>query len=537
MSEQARVKQWGDTFLRPLLIAGMLSCLMASAVQVLELVFQGWDGTYVVIFSFLAGMEGLLSERMLHQRGIYGPSYLMSRGAELVVLLLLLKFASYLSLGLGQLVLDARSWAKDLGSILTLQDMFIGTLFVCMWGCAIVVGRVALQLDVQEITERPPPDKASSRYYMWMTRPQPSSNREAVLKELGELFVWGGLVMLLIPAGLHLLASVNQNSPVSALAFSRTFAVPTLLYFVLGIALMSQGQFSVLRASWQIQELNVQQGIAARWLLWAIIFMVLIGVAALLLPTGYSLGPLRALLGLLGFVVNLFFFFFTFLIFLLTLPFSLLMSNVERPEAPAFEPGPVFQPVQASSGSPVLEAIISFVFWVAVAGIVVYALIRFLRDRFGGPNAAQFSVTWWERVLIWLRTLWMRWRTWGERIQQRLVRRPAGPEGGQERAGLLERLLFPGRMPPRGLIRYFYVSAARRAAQAGRTRRPGQTPYEYQESLDERFPDLEPDLAGLTEAFIRARYSHHPVEREDVEAVRPLWQRIKALLRRHRVRT
>ncbi|HSJ53056.1 MAG TPA: DUF4129 domain-containing protein, partial [Anaerolineae bacterium] len=74
----------------------------------------------------------------------------------------------------------------------------------------------------------------------------------------------------------------------------------------------------------------------------------------------------------------------------------------------------------------------------------------------------------------------------------------------------------------------------RRAAQAGQPRRPAQTPYEYEASLGGQFPDLEPDLSGLTEAFVEARYSPEPVEPEDVDRVKPLWQRVKAALRRRR---
>jgi hypothetical protein len=102
-------------------------------------------------------------------------------------------------------------------------------------------------------------------------------------------------------------------------------------------------------------------------------------------------------------------------------------------------------------------------------------------------------------------------------------------------AARVSRFFFPGRLPPREQIRYFYLSAGRRAAQAGQPRRPGQTPYEYRSSLDHRFPELEPDLEGLTEAFVGARYSPRPVDTEDAEAVKPLWQRIKAALRRRRI--
>jgi hypothetical protein len=90
-------------------------------------------------------------------------------------------------------------------------------------------------------------------------------------------------------------------------------------------------------------------------------------------------------------------------------------------------------------------------------------------------------------------------------------------------------------LPPRELIRYFYLSTARRASQAGQSRAPGETPFEYRSTLDQQFPELEPDLEGLTDAFVEARYSQRPVRREDALAVKPLWQRIKAVLQRRRI--
>ena len=116
----------------------------------------------------------------------------------------------------------------------------------------------------------------------------------------------------------------------------------------------------------------------------------------------------------------------------------------------------------------------------------------------------------------------------------RLVRRPL-QERSRGGPGSAFRFFFPGRLPPREMVRYFYLSVAKRAAQAGQSRRAGQTPYEYQATLDEHFPELEPDLAGLTETFVKARYSREAVERREAETVKPLWQRLKAALRRRRV--
>lgn len=107
---------------------------------------------------------------------------------------------------------------------------------------------------------------------------------------------------------------------------------------------------------------------------------------------------------------------------------------------------------------------------------------------------------------------------------------------GRVRAEVLPRFFSLRRLSPRNLVRYFYLSTARRASRAGQPREPGQTPYEYRSSLGRRFSELEPDLSGLTEAFVQARYSPRPVEKEDAERVRPLWQRIKAALQRRRLK-
>jgi hypothetical protein len=133
-----------------------------------------------------------------------------------------------------------------------------------------------------------------------------------------------------------------------------------------------------------------------------------------------------------------------------------------------------------------------------------------------------------------VRALWWQWLRWRREVRTRLEERRA--ERRAERAlGMREqRFLSLRGLPPRELIRFFYLSMARRADQAGMRRLPGQTPYEYRAELDRRFPDLEPDVEGLTEAFVAARYSPKPVAQEDAEAVKPLWQRVKAALRRRR---
>ena len=85
---------WVENLLRPVLIAVMMVCLAVPLVRILEWMRPGWQGTYFLVFCFFAGLEGILSERSLRRRRITGWSYLGSRAAEALILLIILKVAN-----------------------------------------------------------------------------------------------------------------------------------------------------------------------------------------------------------------------------------------------------------------------------------------------------------------------------------------------------------------------------------------------------------------------------------------------------------
>ena len=65
MNEQGSASRWVEDLLRPTLIAAMMACLTAPLVVGVEWLMPGWDGTYLLVFAFLASLEGILSERAL----------------------------------------------------------------------------------------------------------------------------------------------------------------------------------------------------------------------------------------------------------------------------------------------------------------------------------------------------------------------------------------------------------------------------------------------------------------------------------------
>jgi len=529
MTEQQAGNLWIENLLRPALIAGMMVCLASPFVQILGWILGDWDGTVFLVFCFLASLEGILSERTLQKRRITGWAYASSRGIEALLLLLLLKVSNYVPLGLEQLVADARMWPIDPYLFVSGLDLFTGLVFLPLWLGSIYVARVAMALDVDEHQASPPEDKTSPEYYLWLTQPPMVRDRQERLAWLGEAFVWGGFVLL----------------GASALIFwilptTRPAALPTLLYFALGVALLSQARFSVTRMGWQVQGLSIQPGIARRWLLWAALFLCGVALIALLLPTGYAMGPWLAILTLFGALFRGIMLVLSTLYFLLILLLSLLFPNVKAPERPPtpLEPMPPFEPTPEPSVTPGIQALLSVLFWSIILIVVGYTLFRFWEDRFGAVSDEEGPEgRWWQRLLAWLQALWQQWGAWRRGVQARMsrlqIRRRRMELGG---TGAF-RAFFPGRLPPRERVRYYYLSAEWRAAQAGQPRAQHQTPYEYRDELDQRFPDLEPDLEGLTEAFIEARYSRRPVEQADAEEVKPLWQRIKTALRRRRKRT
>ena len=516
-----------DNLLRPVMIAGMLACLAAPMVYLLQRLGLGYSANYFMIFAFLASLEGILSERALQRRRVTGWAYLASRLSEALLLLVLLKLSTYLALGYDQLVADAQGWVTNPYSFFSPLDLFLGLVFLLMWGGSLRVARLTLELDVTEPRSSPPEDKTSAQYYMWLTKPAVVRDRQETLAWLNEVVLWGGIVLLLASAAVHFLVES-----------AGALAVPALLYFALAVALLTQARFSVTQSGWQAQGIESAPEVARRWLLWAVLFLLAVSLVALILPTYYTLGPLQACLGALGMVYGALSFLVSFLFFLVMLPFALLLPNVDNPTPPPLDivPSPAGDPVVAGTSAPWLEILGSALFWVVVLVILGYALYRFLRDRVGGPEDGEPPEgALWVRFRAWLRDLWQRLRAWRQGLRDELALRRAARRASTPLAGRLSRLFSPGRLPPREMVRFFYLSAARRAAQAGQPRRSGQTPYEYQDSLDERFPELEPDLEGLTGAFIQARYAPRPVVQEDVAAVKPLWQRVKAALRRRRI--
>jgi hypothetical protein len=134
-------------------------------------------------------------------------------------------------------------------------------------------------------------------------------------------------------------------------------------------------------------------------------------------------------------------------------------------------------------------------------------------------------LAWLLQQLSWL---WRDTRVWAGQVSERartLLRRPITIRPARIPA------LRLGRLAPRELVRYFYRSTLRRAAEGGLPRRAAQTPFEYSATLARHLPEAQQDIAELTDAFVIAEYSPRPVGHADAQRARRPWERVRRRLR------
>jgi hypothetical protein len=112
------------------------------------------------------------------------------------------------------------------------------------------------------------------------------SNRGSIRQGMTNRIFAIGCGMAIITA----LTRLNFRSLWGDQPIPKTSVIYILAYFLLGLTLLSLTQFSTQRAIWAWDRVSISPGIAKKWLLYSLIFLVILVLIALILPTEYSLG-------------------------------------------------------------------------------------------------------------------------------------------------------------------------------------------------------------------------------------------------------
>ncbi len=312
-----------------------------------------------------------------------------------------------------------------------------------------------------------------------------------------------------------------------------------LLYFILGLALLSQSRLMALQTRWNLQHIPISSNnLVRQWGMYSLFFLLLLVLIVGLLPTGHSFGLFSILSTLFIFLINILFIvgqlFVALITILLSLPF--LLFGKKTPFAfrfstlPAWAPSPVEAPLP-TSGDAIWALVRSILLWGSLILIILYSLTRFLREHDNLLHALRKT-----RIINWLIFAWQWLRrnvngTWDDLSR-------AIADGWQNIVSRLEGkhiLPRPGwislrSLDPRQRIYFFYLAMVRRGDEHGLKRKPSQTPSEYAATLEKDLPLAGEDIDSITKAFVEARYSRHEINSQDADTVKTIWGRIRQAL-------
>ncbi len=433
-------RDWVGFLFRPLLISGMLTCIAAAWVWFLEFALAPWSGSYLIWIVGAVTLETLLVERQLRRRrlALEETHTWQTRLAEIGMMLLLVKAASYISSGWQGFIRDLSRWAADPATFFNLESV-IGTLIVAtLWMLSSSIAGNLAEIE----------DERS-----WPGEP------EAARAKLQEDFMVGA-VLLLVAVGAERLALSPAGLSLRPVQLGELAVLP-IVYVGLGLLLLGQMRLSLLLAEWNRQQVPVSSGIEHRWAVWSVLFVAGISALVLFLPAGEtSLGVyvLDVTISIIFFVAQLLAFLVYLLLSLLFLPFGLLRTQpTQSPRPPQF---PKFPPPAETGPMPDWLSSIQTVILGVLIVLMVFLIVRtYWRDRRASgiwKTIGDLLGAAWNGLLAWLRGS-------TRRVQQILRRAPA--PRGVESPGLTLAWWRAWRAPTaRERVRRLYLALLERVA-------------------------------------------------------------------------
>ena len=525
-----------EKLLQPLAICALLACIAISISQFLQRLWPGFPIALGVGMATLTAAESIWAHRVLEGRALGSEDRTRFRFVEWVVLALVARFAPYLHLGGARLAADLDRWSLQPGGFFALE--FLGALMLmgAFWGTALYLVR-----NLDELEASPWEEKVSTRsdeYDLRSSMPQHGQvDRQTVLGRITSVYYVGGAVLLLFAgmARLDYAAGFPQRP-----AATSAIVLNALVYFVLGLLLISQAQYTIQRARWQIQQVPVLDRIGRRWFVMVVIFLSLIALVSALLPIGYSVGILQVIATVIMWVIfGLAQVFFTILFLagiLASWVSSLFGISLNMPDMSmqAPPPPPMASDPTAGAGPAWWALVRSLLFWGILVAIVLYSLFGFARDRWGVLEG--FSFGRWLNMFL---DLWRGLRggardvlgMWGRSLSAGVAR--------LRRRGMDATTWWHphmGRLTPQERIRYYYISTLHRATRQGVERPDSATPLEYRERLIQALPESGSEIEELTQAFVEARYSVHDMPDEQAQGVARVWRALRRALNQRRRR-
>lgn len=516
------------------LLVLLITALMTGPALVVEtLLVEGPWSLLLPLLAFVA-MEGMLTTQWLtrpQQRQLDRFQYRIAEGVFLALVVRLLTWAitdTPLTADTLYLYWQTPFAFLDLPFVVYLLLTFIA------WQETIYLTNLFLRLpldagELYSVTKRPQTSELDD------DRRLRQSDRIGLAHQFLTHLVNGGIVLVLCTA----VTTIDMSGMAGEFDFRflGRLGIPPLLlgalfvYLLLGLWLYSQTRWQTLQVRWQLERTTIAPALGQQWNRAALWLILGIAAAAAFLPIGSTFALSRILHFLILVIVGIVELILFVLVFLLNLPLALLAQNSngvepERIEPPDLTPPEMLIPPEVSSGPNLLA---NGLFWLALVVMTLLAVAFFLRERNFFLEKSRLN-QWWQMIWLVLRNWWYGIRGRVAHLSHALQQRPRGDE--ETAAASPWHFFRLGTLSPREQIRYFYLAAVRRAGEKGVEREQTETPLEFAQDLKSSWPEADDAIDELTTAFLHARYSPQPIQKEDVNPVKRTWQQLKSSLRR-----
>jgi hypothetical protein len=515
------------TFLNFGLVSAMLACLAFITAKLIEILYPDWGVRGLWILAFIVALESLVIHytRERYMKFIENPY--LATAAEWVILILFSKLFIMFQSGLSNFWPEILSWQSQfLESFFDIEYSLLLFCILVIWMLARIFGQPIIQLEEDhDLMEQ---EKLGVTF---------NDRQDARRSLIGLIFVLGFIMIGL---------TVVLKGDVKFVPFDKTpfkvFIFVLLAYFSLAFIFMALNQFNIMRARWYFNDISVHPDLAKRWLFFTLIFIALVLLTIIFLPTNFTLG----LYPVLETIFKVIIYIFGIIQFILLFPIAFVISifnsllSIENSNQTVAPTLPEFTPNETdiTKSLPWLDIVKSILFWLVFISVIVLAVRYYINNRKGLKEFFK-SI----RISGWLIDIW-RWVKHGFRKIGQFTLETAQKGYHQvrnffaEREGKLPSLMdLIRRASPRQAVILTYWDWVRWNKEHGLRRRDSQTPNEYAAVLEKRWPEISRQLDKFTNQFIIARYTRHSIDRKQANEAQERLTALKNFIRHNDINT
>jgi hypothetical protein len=498
---------------------GMMICFASTAILLAQRLIPDWNDRGMIAACTVAAVEAFFSFWLLNHLTVAQRQPIFFRLSEWIIILVLVKLFTELRMGGANLVANVLAWPLDFPAHLLTGSYLLNILLIFLtWQASTYLARDLYLLELDEAAR-------------FDTRVVTTPIRNLILQR----FLVLGMVVAFLAGAL-----LQNEAQEDYQALSRQVVPVVVLYFMLGLALVSLTRFANLESIWRQEKVIVPSSIPRQWIFYSLFIILLLALLAIWLPTYYGLGFSAVIIAIFDFLYRMVYLIYGLILLLYTLILKFFM-NVLRVEDEAAAPQePVTLPdiLPPADTNVNLDLTRNIIVW-SIAGILLFIALR-QYISFNRELAEELKRF---RPLRWLLALWRRLKTSFNKankavgtLVQNGFRRLRALRGGTIEGGDFDGISLR-RLNPRQKVFFYYLALVKRAGDTGLPRQEGQTPYEYAKSLTSSLESGHEDLEAMTDSFVEARYSSHNIPAHTAKRLETIWGNIRRILLERRRRS